>query len=89
MKAVPWRKRINEADHEREAAAERLMDAIREELPVGAIVYVDKGRYPFEARITGYSGSWWCDATRIYGENIGTGKTRHFTPSDVLQIITL
>ena len=49
----------------------------------GTVLTVALGGNILDVRVSGYSSSWWHDPDRIWGTNIRTGKTRHFSPSDV------
>jgi hypothetical protein len=75
--------RIKEAKARYEAAAKALVEAVKEEYPVGSIVNVTIGRATFDVEIVGYSDCWWYYPEGLFGRNLFTGKLRKFHPNRI------
>jgi len=77
--------RVTKAKTDYKAAAEHLMAVIRAEYPIGDVVDVELGNAIVTVEITRHTDSWWHRPTEVTGVNIHTGKTRRFTPEQIVE----
>lgn len=61
-----------------------VIKAVEKAYPVGSILNVTIGRSTFPVRVGNHSKFWWSSPGEMVGTNLNTGKTRRFTPDDVV-----
>jgi hypothetical protein len=77
---------IQMAEEAHERTGKELCRLVAEIYPVGEIIHVEKGRSSMMVKVTSHSTFWWSRPGEISGENIATGKKRHFHASDVTDL---
>ena len=75
--------RIEAAKKAHKGTGEALIEAVRQEYPVGSVVSVTIGNATFDAEIVRHSDSWWYCPGEMVGRNLRTGKLRKFGDSSI------
>lgn len=74
--------RIAAAHKQYVQAAQALVVAVEEEIPIGSVIEVNLGRSLVRGEVKSAGGCWWYDPAKVVIENVDTGKIRKFSATD-------
>lgn len=78
------KRNIKKAAKKMEASCQGLIEAVKNEYPIGCTRSVKLSGYVQRIEITGFCEWWWSNPGMIYGNNIRTGKRRKFDYTDIV-----
>lgn len=78
---------VAEAKAEHQAAAQRLVQVVREQYPPGTLLVARLGARDVTLQVADVEDSWWYRPGRLIGKNIHTNALRKFSFTDIKDVI--